>query len=123
MVREPPSPYVQTGSLGPSYEAPSGGYQPGYRWSERQNPTGPITPSPQPIYPQPARYHAYEPGWRPGIPRSALPADTHVIEVREGETLYGIAQRHGVSVADLITENHLTGVKIDAGQRLRLPGR
>ncbi len=123
MVREPPSPYVQTGSLGPTY-GPSSAYQPGDRWSEtQQSPTGPITPSPQPIYPQPARYHAYEPGWRAPMPRSGLSAQPSVIEVREGETLYGIAQRHGVSVADLITENHLTGVTIDAGQKLRLPGR
>lgn len=49
----------------------------------------------------------------------ATPVSGHVI-VRRGETLYGIARRHGVSVAQLKAWNGLTSNHLKIGQRLLL---
>ena len=40
--------------------------------------------------------------------------------VRSGETLSQIAARYGCSVSDLQTWNHLSGSRIDAGQKLKI---
>jgi putative chitinase len=45
-----------------------------------------------------------------------------LLRVRRGDTLWLIAQRHGVTVADLLRENNLSGdTLIQAGQVLRIP--
>jgi hypothetical protein len=60
-----------------------------------------------------------------GAPRYYAPPNalgyTSTVEVQAGETLYGIARRHGVSVASLVDANRLNGVSIYPGQRLTLP--
>src|SRR5690606_5771186 len=42
--------------------------------------------------------------------------------VAKGDTLSGIARRHGVSVADLQSANGIQGSNIRIGQRLVIPG-
>jgi LysM repeat protein len=52
------------------------------------------------------------------------PATEAIHVVREGETLFRIALRYGVSVNNLATANGITNpALIFAGQRLRIPGR
>lgn len=43
------------------------------------------------------------------------------IEVQRGDTLYGIARRHGVKVNALMAANNLRSADIKPGQQLRLP--
>ena len=53
-------------------------------------------------------------------PRAAARGET--IQVQQGDTLYGIAKRYGVSVAALIEVNGLAhGSTIKPGQQLVLP--
>ncbi len=53
----------------------------------------------------------------------AAPAAAGTYTVRRGETLSGIASRHGTSVRVLARANHLSDPNlIVAGQRLRIPG-
>jgi murein DD-endopeptidase MepM/ murein hydrolase activator NlpD len=53
---------------------------------------------------------------------SAQPVAGETIEVQQGDSLYGIAKRHGVSISALIELNSLThGSTIKPGQRLVLP--
>jgi len=52
-------------------------------------------------------------------PTLANPGDT--VEVQPGDTLYGIARRHNVSVAELMQLNSLTNPNLKLGQRLYLP--
>ena len=50
------------------------------------------------------------------------PDEPRLLRVRRGDTLWLIAQRHGVSVADLLKENNLSrDTLIQAGQVLRIP--
>jgi membrane-bound lytic murein transglycosylase D len=44
-----------------------------------------------------------------------------VYTVRPGDTLYSIASRHGLRVADIVRVNGLRTQKLSVGQRLRLP--
>lgn len=48
-------------------------------------------------------------------------AASRVITVAPGDTLYGLAQRHQVSIATLAETNHLASMTLKAGQRLVLP--
>jgi tetratricopeptide (TPR) repeat protein len=41
--------------------------------------------------------------------------------VRQGDTLFSIAQRYGVSVQTIMEANGLTGYELSAGQQLRIP--
>jgi cell wall-associated NlpC family hydrolase len=52
---------------------------------------------------------------------SDQPQLVHIVV--SGDTLFNIARRYSVSVADLKTENSLTTDSIALGQRLRIPGR
>lgn len=49
------------------------------------------------------------------------PASGRVVEVVPGDTLYGIAKRHGVSISELMSANGLQGPTIYPGQKLALP--
>lgn len=49
------------------------------------------------------------------------PNDVHVVE--EGETLFRIGRRYGVSVEAIQRANRLVGASIRAGQELVIPGR
>ncbi len=55
----------------------------------------------------------------PALNRPEQPG--HAVTVRSGDTLYGIARRHGVSIAALMSVNGLTSPSIWPGQRLELP--
>jgi membrane-bound lytic murein transglycosylase D len=44
-----------------------------------------------------------------------------MVIVRSGDTLGAIAQRNGTTIAKLRSANGITGNRIHAGQRLRIP--
>lgn len=77
------------------------------------------------VYPRPyAQYVARITGATPVLARAGdggASVDWTTHHVRPGETLSGIAARHGTSVTRLRTENNLQGNRILAGQRLRVP--
>ena len=50
----------------------------------------------------------------------ALAANTGTHKVGSGETLYSIAKRYNMSVADLTAANHIKGEHIQAGQTLKV---
>ena len=53
-----------------------------------------------------------------------FPPASGMVEVREGDSLYKIARRHGVSLRDLIEVNRASPpYRIYPGQKLRLPAR
>lgn len=54
---------------------------------------------------------------------SSSSGDVITYTVRRNDTLGGIANRHGVSVADIQNENNLNGTRIYAGQTLRIRRR
>jgi LysM repeat protein len=53
-------------------------------------------------------------------PPQPHPSPAQII-VQPGDTLYGIARRHNVSVYDLMTFNNLTAERIAIGQALVVP--
>lgn len=55
-------------------------------------------------------------------PSSAPSSSGGLIEVQRGDTLYGLARRHGVNVKALMAANNLTSTALKPGQQLRLPG-
>lgn len=57
----------------------------------------------------------------PPAAQSATAGSGDVIEVRPGDTLYGLSRRHGVSLDDLMRVNGLTSSNLQPGQRLTLP--
>ncbi len=67
----------------------------------------------------------------PAPPRSALdtvPLDTagasaagETIEVRPGDTIFALAKKHNVSMAELMRVNNLKGTHLSIGQQLTLP--
>ncbi len=61
---------------------------------------------------------------RPAMPVASSPppaSPDSLVEVRSGDTLYGIARQHKVSVSELMAINGLQGPTIRPGQKLRLP--
>lgn len=48
-------------------------------------------------------------------------ASGETIEVKPGDTLYGLSKRHGVSLAELMSSNGLTSPNLKPGQKLILP--
>ncbi len=66
-------------------------------------------------------YERREPRTVAAAPRVAAAGET--IRVERGDTLYGIARRTGVSVAEITAANGLAGTTITPGQRLTIPGR
>jgi murein DD-endopeptidase MepM/ murein hydrolase activator NlpD len=54
-------------------------------------------------------------------PSPAPPAKGEAIEVQSGDTLYGLAKRHKVSLAELTAVNDLKSPKLKPGQKLYLP--
>lgn len=57
----------------------------------------------------------------PSAAQSAPAGTGDVIEVRPGDTLYGLSRRHGVSVNELMRVNGLTSSSLQPGQRLTVP--
>jgi len=68
---------------------------------------------------EPLRIAALPPAAAPSRP---APVKSGTVEVQKGDTLSGLAKRHGVSVADLMTANGLTSHILKLGQKLALPG-
>jgi LysM repeat protein len=117
--RNEPS-YLQTGSLGNTREPARAPYS-SNRWSDSANPTGPIQPVPPVDNPNPMRWHA---GSRPApgsIPPHAIPPDSQIIQVREGDTIYGLARKYRVPVAELVSVNRIYGGRLEVGQKLAVP--
>ena len=58
------------------------------------------------------------------VPAPAAAADPNVqtYTVKEGEDLYAVAIRWGVSPSDLKSLNNLTGSELKAGSILKIPG-
>jgi len=54
---------------------------------------------------------------------TARPAERVTYRVRNGDSLWTIARRHGVSVSRLQAANDLNGSRVRAGQRLTIPAR
>jgi murein DD-endopeptidase MepM/ murein hydrolase activator NlpD len=54
-------------------------------------------------------------------PSNHTSAKGDVIEVRPGDTLYGLSKRHQVSVSELMSVNGLSGTNLKPGQKLHLP--
>jgi hypothetical protein len=95
----------------------------------------PIDPSSNGSMPQ----YREQPGWQPqnlsgphyretrygaasaGGP--AAPGQPFMIQVRPGDTIYGLARRHGVGVNELMAANNLPDARIEVGQVLLLPKR
>lgn len=102
----------------PEPSAPAGGYERPANGmpSTYQPPRATYTPSPaapvasSPVQSRSSASHA----------PAAAPGDG--IEVQRGDTVYGLARRHGVTVKDLMAANNLTAANIKPGQRLRIPG-
>lgn len=44
-----------------------------------------------------------------------------MVEVKSGDTLYGIARRHGLKVEELMEANSLSSSNLQVGQKLTLP--
>lgn len=57
----------------------------------------------------------------PPAPRVAVSGRT--IEVQSGDTISGLARKHNVSIADLMSANNLRSPAIKPGQQLVLPGQ
>lgn len=49
------------------------------------------------------------------------PAGAQTVEVQQGDSIYAIARRHGISIAELMSANSLTNPTIRPGQRLIVP--
>ena len=64
------------------------------------------------------RRAGYEPQSRP-TPPALRPGES--VEVRPGDTLYGLSRRHHVSVAELMEVNNLNNPNLHPGQRIYLP--
>lgn len=54
-------------------------------------------------------------------PRSPNGDDTRSVRVTQGDTLYGLSERHGVSMADVMRLNNMQRPDIQIGQLLQLP--
>jgi murein DD-endopeptidase MepM/ murein hydrolase activator NlpD len=57
----------------------------------------------------------------PAQPAKPVPASGSSIDVMQGDTLYGLARKHGVAVNELMTVNAMTSPTLKPGQKLILP--
>jgi LysM repeat protein len=87
---------IQTGSVGATNRGPYA-YEPDARWRQPTN-----TPLRQ---------------------TSNGPLSPNVVEVREGDTLFGLSRRYNVPVGDIVAANRLSNERIAIGQRLVIPTR
>jgi hypothetical protein len=87
---------IQTGSVGAANRGPYA-YEPETRWRQPTN--------------LPPRQTAY------------APLSPNVVEVREGDTLFGLSRRYNVPVGDIVAANRLPNERIAIGQRLVIPTR
>jgi murein DD-endopeptidase MepM/ murein hydrolase activator NlpD len=57
----------------------------------------------------------------PAQPAKPVPSSGSSIDVVQGDTLYGLARKHGVAVNELMTVNAMTSPTLKPGQKLILP--
>lgn len=92
--------------------------QPRYQWNGNPQrviegkPGSPGTKTPK-LQPQPPSQMTRASG--------NVPTGSELIEVQPGDTLHGIAERYGVTVATLSQANRLSGAPLQVGQKLVLP--
>lgn len=96
--------------------APSAGSYSERSW--QRSPTG----APAEVAPSYAPAASAEPQHNTQV-AAHTPAATsgETIEVKQGDTLYGLSKRHGVSLAELMSANGLTSPNLKPGQKLLLP--
>ena len=99
----PSNAYAGSGSNGRYDAQPSNSYTSGGRY-------GTVAPA------STSSTNRYDPQPTPSL---ANPGDT--VEVQSGDTLYGIARRHNVAVAELMQLNNMSSPNLKLGQRLYLP--
>ena len=76
-------------------------------------------PSPPPSYATAPRAAAAIPAAIPQAPRPV--ARGEMIEVQQGDTLYGLGKRHNVMISELMAVNDLKNPNLRPGQKLYLP--
>ncbi|GBE43423.1 murein hydrolase activator NlpD precursor [bacterium BMS3Bbin10] len=74
-------------------------------------------PSPQP------QYRAPPPQYQAPQPVAPPPPANMVVRVKQGDTLYKLAERHGVSIDEIKTANSLKNTRLSIGQELTIPVR
>jgi len=86
-------------------------------------PVEPVTPPPvEPVAPPPVDTNTTVAPVTPTAPVAPVtPASTQTYTVKEGEDLYAVAIRWGVSPSDLKTLNNLTSTDLKAGMVLQIP--
>ncbi len=86
-------------------------------------PVEPVTPPPvEPVAPPPVDTNTTVAPVAPTAPVAPVtPASTQTYTVKEGEDLYAVAIRWGVSPSDLKTLNNLTSTDLKAGMVLQIP--
>ncbi len=95
--------------------------------SPRRVETVPIRPQPQYQTPQraPQPYVAAPPpqaAYRAPAPVQPQPAASKTVSVRQGDTLYKLSKRHGVSINQIKSANNLRNSRLSVGQQLIVPG-
>lgn len=128
-----PRQYVDPGTPTPRHMADAG-YRPSSNGIQTASLGGPNRPE-HPNYDANARWQqpspfitgAGAPPRQTGTPVAAhtpsRPAGPHVVEVREGDTLYSISRNHRVPLHDIVVANRLTSDRIEVGQRIVIPTR
>ena len=116
--QRPPNGYDRT---------PAGGVrEPAVRMSGLPEPTSreplaPVKPASAPVPPRAAS--ATQPVAGRQVPTAPVAATCgQVIEVQQGDTLYGLSKKHRVPISELMTLNNLQNPTIKPGQKLSLPG-
>jgi hypothetical protein len=131
----PPPTYAYGTQSGRHYPYPSQPRSAAGRWVE--SPRGyPIGPSARGAMPEESgqpnlqphvRTEPAFPQTRYGTARAGGPVgpvgQPFMVQVRPGDTIYGVARRFGVGVNELMTANNLPDARIEAGQVLLLPNR
>ncbi len=123
-------------SSGGAYVPSSSNYQPStpaVSVSTLPDPVQPAATTPAPAStPSSVRYAAapvspssYSPPAAPSVPAvapiTASQATGEQIEVRQGDTLFGLSKRHKVAVSELMSVNGLSSPTLKPGQKLMLP--
>lgn len=83
-------------------------------------PEGAPVQEPTPTY-QAQPFRSSEAAPFDAAPRHDTTSKGDVIEVRTGDTLYGLSKRHQVSVSELMSSNGLANTNLRPGQKLHLP--
>ena len=87
-------------------------------------------PKSQLAYTAPRRQYQPQPQYQPpqqpySAPRVLAPVApaNKIITVQNGDTLYNLANRHGVTIDELKSANDLKGTRLGLGQKLTIPGQ